>query len=172
MAANSRMNHLDDLSFPPLCNASLNAGSPPQARGRVLVVEDNPINQRVAVILVNKMGFTADVANDGSEALNLINGNDYELILMDCQMPVMDGFEATRAIRSLDRPIAKVPIIAVTANVMEGQRDKCLEAGMNDYLPKPINRELLSKTIEKWAPKKGPQSAETPNTPTITALTA
>ncbi len=116
-------------------------------------MEDNPINQRVAVILANKLGFIADVAGDGSEALNMVRDQDYTLILMDCQMPVMDGFEATRAIRALETPVAQVPIIAVTANVMEGQRDKCLAAGMNDYLPKPINKDVLRKTVDKWIPQ-------------------
>lgn len=141
-----------DLLLAPLRKSPASAAVSTQDRGRVLIVEDNPINQRVAVILANKLGFTADVAGDGSEALNMVRDQDYTLILMDCQMPVMDGFEATRAIRALDTPIAQVPIIAVTANVMEGQRDKCLAAGMNDYLPKPINKDVLRKAVDKWIP--------------------
>jgi two-component system sensor histidine kinase/response regulator len=141
-----------NLLLPTPRKSSATAAAPPQNRGRVLIVEDNPINQRVAVILANKLGFVADVAGDGSEALTMVRDHEYTLILMDCQMPVMDGFEATRAIRALETPIAQVPIIAVTANVMEGQRDKCLAAGMNDYLPKPINKDVLGRTVDKWIP--------------------
>ena len=147
-----------NLLLTPLRKAPDTATAPSQNRGRVLIVEDNPINQRVAVILANKLGFVADVANDGSEALDMVRDQFYNLILMDCQMPVMDGFEATRAIRALSTAVSQVPIIAVTANVMEGQRDKCLAAGMNDYLPKPINKDVLGKAVDKWIP---PDSAET-----------
>jgi len=149
-----------NLLLSPLRKAPATAAVPSQSRGRVLIVEDNPINQRVAVILANKLGFVADVANDGSEALNMVRDQHYTLILMDCQMPVMDGFEATKAIRALDTPVAQVPIIALTANVMEGQRDKCLAAGMNDYLPKPINKDVLSKAVDKWIPPANTNDAE------------
>ena len=158
----SNMDSAADLLLTPLRKSAATAAGSPQNRGRVLIVEDNPINQRVAVILANKLGFVADVAGDGSEALNMVRDQDYTLILMDCQMPVMDGFEATKAIRALDRPIAQVPIIAVTANVMEGQRDKCLAAGMNDYLPKPINKDVLRRAVDKWIP----QVEGTPGEPT------
>lgn len=149
----SNMDSAADLLLSPLRKSAAPAAASAQNRGRVLIVEDNPINQRVAVILANKLGFVADVAGDGSEALNMVRNQEYTLILMDCQMPVMDGFEATKAIRALDRPISRVPIIAVTANVMEGQRDKCLAAGMNDYLPKPINKDVLRKAVDKWIPQ-------------------
>ena len=151
-----------DLLLTPMRKSVANSASPSQNRGRVLIVEDNPINQRVAVILANKLGFVADVAGDGSEALDMVRDQNYALILMDCQMPVMDGFEATKAIRALESPIAKVPIIAVTANVMDGQRDKCMAAGMNDYLPKPINKDLLAKTVDKWLPPAKPPALESP----------
>ncbi len=151
----------------PIRKTAASSPSPSPTRGRVLIVEDNPINQRVAVILITKLGFIADVANDGSEALNMVRDQDYTLILMDCQMPVMDGFEATKAIRALETPIAQVPIIAVTANVMEGQRDKCLAAGMNDYLPKPINKEVLGKAVDRWIPPTTP-----PQIDSVQALTA
>lgn len=152
-----------DLLLAPMRKAAATAAAGvPQGRGRVLIVEDNPINQRVAVILANKLGFVADVAGDGSEALNMVRDQDYTLILMDCQMPVMDGFEATRAIRALDAPVSQVPIIAVTANVMEGQRDKCLAAGMNDYLPKPINKDVLRRAVDKWIPPVESAQIESP----------
>ena len=146
------MDSTTNLLLTPVGNPRAVVASPTQNRGRVLIVEDNPINQRVAAILANKLGFVADVAGDGFEALNMIGQHHYILVLMDCQMPLMDGFEATRAIRALEPPVAQVPIIAVTANVMEGQRDKCLAAGMNDYLPKPISRDMLAKTVAKWIP--------------------
>lgn len=154
-----------NFQLAPLRNSTA-AASEQGNRGRVLIVEDNPINQRVAVILATKLGFVADVAGDGSEALAMIGDHDYDLILMDCQMPVMDGFEATKAIRALRAKISEVPIIAVTANVMEGQRDKCLAAGMNDYLPKPINKEILSKAVDKWLP---PGDSNQPVARTLTA---
>jgi hypothetical protein len=156
------MDSTPDLLLAPLRKSAAAAGTAPENRGRVLIVEDNPINQRVAVILANKLGFVADVAGDGSEALNMVRDQDYTLILMDCQMPVMDGFEATRAIRALDRPVSQVPIIAVTANVMEGQRDKCLAAGMNDYLPKPINKDVLRKAVDKWIPQVADPQTQPP----------
>ncbi len=161
------MHNAADLLLAPTKKAVASCPSASQTRGRVLIVEDNPINQKVAVILVTKLGFVADVANDGSEALDMVRDQAYTLILMDCQMPVMDGFEATKAIRALQTQAAQVPIIAVTANVMEGQRDKCLAAGMNDYLPKPINKEVLGKAVDRWIPPIPP-----PQTGPVQALTA
>ena len=162
----SNMDSAAELLLAPMRKSPATTGAP-QNRGRVLIVEDNPINQRVAVILANKLGFVADVAGDGSEALTMVRDHDYTLILMDCQMPVMDGFEATKAIRALDTPVSQVPIIAVTANVMEGQRDKCLAAGMNDYLPKPINKDVLRKAVDRWIPLGESSQTEPPQ-----ALTA
>ena len=120
------------------------------SRGRVLVAEDNPINQRVIDIVLSKLGYTTDLASDGSQVLEKLQQQEYDVVLMDCQMPVMDGFEAAAAIRALPDRRARIPIIAVTANVLAGQRDKCLEAGMNDYIPKPINREILEVAIQKF----------------------
>ncbi len=120
------------------------------SRGRVLVAEDNPINQRVAGILLTKLGYTPDLAADGKQALEKLQQQDYDIILMDCQMPVMDGFEAAAAIRALSNGRSRIPIIAVTANVLAGQREKCLAAGMDDYIPKPINREVLENAIQKF----------------------
>jgi CheY-like chemotaxis protein len=113
------------------------------------VVEDNKINQQVIVIMLRHLGLNADVANDGVEAVEALQAKNYDLILMDWQMPRMDGLEATRRIRSLSFE-AKPIIIAVTANAMSGDIDKCIEAGMDDYLSKPIRREKLALTLEKW----------------------
>lgn len=119
---------------------------------KVLVVDDNPVNRKVACGFLKKLGFESDVAEDGKEALNCVKKATYGLILMDCQMPVMDGYEATRAIRQHLKGVA-LPIIAVTANAMEGDREKCLAAGMDDYIPKPLRKDVLEKTVFSWLNK-------------------
>jgi len=120
---------------------------------RILVVEDNPINQQVAVGLLAKLGHRADVADDGAEAVTLVERGDYDLILMDMQMPRMDGLTATRIIRGLPGGKAEVVIVAMTANAMSGDRDACLAAGMDDYLAKPIDRHRLAAVLERWTVK-------------------
>ena len=122
------------------------------AGGRLLLVEDNIINQKVAQHMLKSLGYRVDVAADGQEAVRALEMIDYNLVLMDCMMPVMNGFEATAAIRKGDAGArnSMVPIIAMTANATLGDREKCLEAGMNDYLSKPIKKELLADLIEKW----------------------
>ena len=119
---------------------------------RLLLVEDHPINQQVARGMLKKLGFGTDIANDGREALDCLSQKEYHLVLMDCQMPVMDGYQATQAIRHQASGIKNpnIPIIAMTANAMAGDRQRCLDAGMNDYLPKPIRQEMLSAMLEKW----------------------
>lgn len=129
---------------------------------KILLVEDNHTNQKVAQVAIEALGFRVDVANDGQQALAMINESielkrPYGLILMDCQMPVMDGFEATRHIRkSSNSRMTNVPIIAMTANAQTGDREKCLRAGMNDYLAKPINAELLEHTLNYWLNDRPP----------------
>lgn len=118
-------------------------------RTRILLVEDNVINQKVALLTLKKLGFRADVANNGLEAVNAVNEKDYDLVLMDIQMPEMDGLEATKVIRNSDNSVSKIPIIAMTANAMKGDREMCLDAGMDDYITKPINSDLLSSAINK-----------------------
>ena len=117
---------------------------------RLLLVEDNVINQRVATGLLSKIGYTVDVAPDGAEAIELIQEQAYDLILMDCQMPVMDGYEATRRIRKMPVPTCNTPIIAMTANAMKGDREKCISAGMDDYVTKPINAGRMKSLIRSW----------------------
>ncbi len=133
-----------------LQNALANPSDSTASRGRVLVAEDNLINQRVAAILLTKLGYSPDLASDGKQALEKLQHQDYDIVLMDCQMPVMDGFEATAAIRAMPSSRSRTPIIAVTANAMAGQREKCLAAGMDEYIPKPINREVLENTIQRF----------------------
>ena len=119
-------------------------------QAKVLVVEDNLINQKLMLALLAKIGIKPDLAEHGEQALEKLAQQAYDIVLMDCQMPVMDGYEATRQLRAQDGFNQAVPVIAVTANAMVGDREKCLQAGMDDYLTKPVNPELLKTTIEKW----------------------
>ena len=118
---------------------------------RVLVVEDNSVNQNVAVGMLRKLGHRADVADHGGEGVAMVERGNYDIVLMDMQMPYVDGLVATRMIRSLSSEKRSVPIIAMTANAMESDRESCLAAGMNDYLAKPIDRRRLTAVLEKWA---------------------
>ncbi|MBT8042816.1 MAG: response regulator [Pontiella sp.] len=122
---------------------------------RVLVVEDNLVNQTVAVRTLIRIGCTADAATDGAEALDKLDANEFDLVLMDVQMPVMDGIETTRVIRQretgLNRP--RLPIIAMTAHAFSEDRERCIEGGMDDYITKPINVAELSSTIFQWLEK-------------------
>ncbi|MCB1141356.1 MAG: response regulator [Leptospiraceae bacterium] len=120
---------------------------------KILVVEDNFINQQVIVALLTKMGHRPDVSANGKEALELLQNIQYEVILMDMQMPIMDGLSTTREIRKMDSNMKNVPIIAMTANASNDDREKCLEAGMDDYLSKPINQKLLKDKLDEWSQK-------------------
>lgn len=117
----------------------------------ILLAEDNLINQKVALSFLKKQGFSVDVANDGQEAIDLFTPLKYKAILMDCQMPNKDGFEATAEILNLDaNSDIKTPIIALTANAMESDRHRCLNAGMSDFVPKPFNKDVLFSTLHQW----------------------
>jgi len=117
---------------------------------KMLIVEDNKVNQLVLKGYLKKMGITVDLAENGVEAVERVAKNHYDLIFMDCQMPVMDGFEATKQIRQQVAERYVLPIVAVTANAMEGDRERCLEAGMDDYIPKPVDAGVLTEVIEKY----------------------
>ena len=118
---------------------------------RVLLVEDNGINQRIGAALLARGGYECELASNGAEALDALARGPFDAILMDCQMPVMDGYEATRRIRAMETASGtRVPIIAMTANAMEGDREKCLEAGMDDYLAKPVTGKSLHSKLELW----------------------
>ena len=126
-------------------------GQRPGGRGRLLVAEDNPVNQRVIARMLQKLGFQADLAASGREVLAALERERYDLILMDCQMPEMDGFEATAAVRAREQGSARTPIVALTANAMQGDRERCLAAGMDGYLAKPVRLEDLERVITDLA---------------------
>lgn len=119
-------------------------------RVRVLVAEDNVVNQKVAARILEKLGCRVDVAANGKEAIEMVTLLPYDMILMDCQMPEMDGYQATAAIRQLAAPINKTPIVAMTANALQGDRERCLEAGMDDYMSKPVREEVFKELIDRW----------------------
>jgi len=127
---------------------------------RILLVEDNFFNQRVALEILRNENFSVDVANNGQEAIEAVTSGHYQLILMDIQMPKVDGYEATRNIRKMPG-YESLPIIAMTAHAMKGDRELCIEAGMNDYITKPINRDQLFAVIDKWIHKNSEQSGHT-----------
>jgi CheY-like chemotaxis protein/HPt (histidine-containing phosphotransfer) domain-containing protein len=142
---------------------------------RVLLVEDNEVNQKVAEAVLALFGCAVDVANHGREALDWLERRSYDLVLMDCQMPVMDGFQATACIRERERralaetgrPAKRLPIVALTAHAISGDRDRCLAAGMDDYLTKPFARDELLAVLQRWlpAPVPSPAAIEPPPSP-------
>ena len=127
-------------------------GRPLPLKGQLLLVEDNPVNLMVAQRLITLTGLHCETAENGEQALEKLERGHYDIVLMDCQMPVMDGYTATRAWRENEEEngLHRLPIIAMTANAMAGDRQKCLEAGMDDYLSKPVSRELLEQTLRTW----------------------
>jgi two-component system sensor histidine kinase/response regulator len=142
---------LPDLSLDPVRTQPNTKGSH-FVTARILVVEDNRTNQKVAQKMLEGLGYTADLQANGRLGVDAHAAAPYDLVLMDCQMPVMDGYEASRAIRALKGEARNVPIIALTANALEGDRERCLAAGMNDYLTKPLKRERLRTALEQWLP--------------------
>jgi signal transduction histidine kinase/CheY-like chemotaxis protein/HPt (histidine-containing phosphotransfer) domain-containing protein len=133
-------------------SATLTGAAAGPLSGRALLVEDNPVNRQVALRILSLAGLDVDAAENGQEALDRLKLNPYALVLMDCQMPVMDGYTASRERRRIEAQsgLARVPIIAMTANAMIGDREKCLDAGMDDYLTKPLDRQKLTATLTHW----------------------
>ncbi len=129
------------------------SGQGEAARPRILLVEDNPTNKLLASRLLQKLGHECVTAENGLQALELLTREAYDLVLMDCMMPEMDGYTATRQIRQIEQGDRHTPIVALTANAMQGDRERCLEAGMDDYLSKPIRREQLRDMLERYLQK-------------------
>ena len=147
----------------------------PARHARILVVDDNPVNRRVASLILARAGYPVDVAEDGQVALDRIDAEPpYDLVLMDVHMPRLDGFAATARIRGRDDAKAKVPILAMTASVMSGDAERCLDAGMDGYISKPVKAETLVAVVESWVPEDAPiPTAEDPDpepteSPTVT----
>ena len=130
-----------------------------EAQHHVLLAEDNVVNQKVACRILEKLGYRVDVAGDGQAAFEAWQSGRYHLILMDCQMPVMDGYETTRKIREHESGRKRIPIIALTAHAMKGADNECRAAGMDDYLSKPIDREQLEQSLHRWLNEAGGDSA-------------
>jgi len=127
-------------------------GAPPTHSAlRVLVAEDNVVNQKVAVRMLEKLGIRADVAANGREAVAMFEMLPYDVIFMDCQMPEMNGFEAAAEIRRREGAARSVIIIAMTAEALAGSREQCLQAGMDDYISKPVSNKALAAALETWA---------------------
>jgi CheY-like chemotaxis protein len=124
---------------------------------KILVVEDNHVNLLVMETLLAKLGYQVFIAKNGAEAVTFLERQSVDLVLMDCQMPIMDGYEATARIRTSSTTNAKVPIVAVTANVAANDRQRCMEVGMNDYITKPVNQQVLRQKLAIWLDSSAPQ---------------
>ncbi|MEK6802688.1 MAG: response regulator [Nitrospirota bacterium] len=144
---------------PPLSTRHNLAESQPATKPRLLLAEDNPVNQKVACKMLEKLGYRVDVAGNGQEAVAAHERSRYPLIFMDCQMPEVDGFEATALIRKMEGRSAHTPIVAMTANAMQGDRERCLAAGMDDYIAKPVRPKDLQTVLDTWLPKRDQASA-------------
>jgi CheY-like chemotaxis protein len=146
--------HTASVSAGPVASEATPA---PVTLGRVLVAEDNSVNQRVAQLHLRRLGYVVDVVGNGAEAVDAVGKVPYDVVLMDCQMPEMDGYEATRTIRSQGRDI---PIIAMTANALKGDRERCLEAGMDDYISKPVDMQQLRAVLARFGEAPATNDAE------------
>ncbi|MEZ2389449.1 response regulator [bacterium RCC_150] len=149
---------------PPAARVPIIAAAPKEkrpSRGLILVVEDNEVNQLVAQSMVAKLGYDVDLVADGTAAVAATAATQYLAVLMDCHMPIMDGFEATKAIRARQNGHGRLPVIAMTAGAMDEDRERCLAAGMDDYLTKPVDMAQLGRVLERWIPKSAEPVQET-----------
>jgi CheY-like chemotaxis protein len=137
--------------------AGMAAGRAPR---RILVAEDSAANVKVVLRILEKLGYRADAAADGEEVVEALSRHSYDLVLMDCRMPGLDGIQATREIRRREGPRRRTTIVAVTAEAMKGDREACLEAGMDDYLMKPFGPEELARVLERWLPAAAPGTTD------------
>ncbi|HPT50022.1 MAG TPA: ATP-binding protein [Accumulibacter sp.] len=128
------------------------SANPRKVTGRILVAEDNPVNQAVIEAMLRELGVVPTLVTNGAQVVETVSKETFDLVLMDCQMPVLDGYQATAAIRAMESPIARLPIIALTANAMPDDRQRCLAAGMNDYLSKPVRLDPLATCLLRWLP--------------------
>jgi CheY-like chemotaxis protein len=136
---------------------------PAPSRGTVLVVDDGEMNRLVAVGILNLLGYTAVAVEDGRQALGVLRDASFDAVLMDVAMPGLDGYQATAQLRLVEGTARHTPVIAMTAIVADGERERCLAAGMDDYLSKPITRATLAAALERWmAPHRLPSRASTP----------
>jgi CheY-like chemotaxis protein len=142
---------LSDEAAAPV-ESETGSDTPPSGQGLILVVDDNPVNQLIAARVVNRLGYMTEVASGGESALEAIARTPFDAILMDCQMPIMDGYQTTAEIRRREGGRSHVPIIAVTANTVDGNLEKCLASGMDDFLAKPIRPATLDTTLRRWLP--------------------
>jgi signal transduction histidine kinase/CheY-like chemotaxis protein/ligand-binding sensor domain-containing protein len=142
----------------PMITAGQLPAAPPQNAARILLAEDNQVNQKVAKATLAKLGYSADVVATGAAAVAAWCNSKYDLILMDCQMPDLDGYEATRRIRELEAGSARIPIVALTAHAADGAQQECLAAGMDDYLTKPLERAKLAACLQRWLKNIGSNS--------------
>jgi CheY-like chemotaxis protein len=135
--------------------AELERGESDSSRrqARVLVVEDNAANLKLTVRLVERLGYHADVAGNGADAISMIERSEYDAVLMDCQMPEMDGYEATKQIRRSEKSLRHLPIVAMTADAFSGDRERCLAAGMDDYISKPMKLHVVAAVLGRWLSK-------------------
>jgi len=122
----------------------------PGNQGRILIVDDNPVNQLVAMRAVHNIGYDTSVAASGEAAIEAMESTCFDLVLMDCQMPGMDGYQTTAEIRRREDPRRRIPIVAMTANHVEGDQERCVAAGMDDYLTKPLRMSVLGRTLQRW----------------------
>jgi len=127
---------------------------------RVLVAEDNPVNQKVIARILEKLGCSVDIVSNGREALDVVSRSPFHIVMMDCQMPEMDGFGATQALRARGEGERRTPIIALTANSLHGDRERCLDAGMDDYISKPVKAEDVEMTLKRWIEQETPAHEE------------
>ncbi|MBC8136275.1 MAG: response regulator [Fibrella sp.] len=151
--------HISDATILPDATATTALLPPPETnsvKGHILIAEDNSVNQKVARLQIERLGYQADIVENGLEALAALNRMRYDVILMDCQMPKMDGLEATVAIRITEKSnnSRHIPIIALTANALAGEDTVCLESGMDDYMSKPLKSDILRAMLEKWIPSR------------------
>jgi two-component system sensor histidine kinase/response regulator len=146
------------VTFEPLSNLGRSVVHASGAPARILLAEDQAVNQRVALKMLERLGYHADLADNGQQALDKLAHGHYDVVLMDCQMPELDGYEATRQIRQRMGDTRSIVIIGLTAHALQGDREKCLEAGMDDYLAKPVMPEDLAAALARWTNPEGPRA--------------